>query len=159
MRVYQAHDGAAELLGLLHQALRLAVALGLRAAEIASDAAFQVGALLLGDDRHLAAIDAPDAAHDSAVVGERAVAMQLDEIIEQGSDVIQRRRPLGVARELHALPGAVRRGGLLRPGHGDVDAGGGWPGAGQVGHALAAQRPPHARGRGLLADGLSHRVG
>jgi hypothetical protein len=39
------------------------------------------------------------------IVGEAAIAVQLDEVREQVVDVIERRRARGMPRHLHALPG------------------------------------------------------
>ncbi len=71
LRVDDAHDGPAELLRLLHQTQRLSVPFGLRAAEVAFDALFQIGAFLLGDDGDRASSHPSDAADDGGVVGER----------------------------------------------------------------------------------------
>ena len=109
LRVHEAHHRTAELLGLAHETQRLAVALRLRAAEVARDTFAQVGALFLGDHRHRAAADPSEAAYDGPVVAEHAVAVQLDEAVHERVDVGERRRTVHVARQLHALPRAVRR--------------------------------------------------
>ncbi len=116
LRVHEAHHGAAELLGLTHEAQRFAVALRLRAAEVARDALFEVASFLLRDHRHRATLDPAEAAHHGAVVAEHAIAVQLDEPVHERVDVGERRGTMHVARQLDALPCAVRRGrsGLAR---------------------------------------------
>ena len=42
---------------------------------------------------------------DRVVVAELAVAVQLDEVVEERLDVVRGERPLAVARDLDALPG------------------------------------------------------
>ena len=119
LRVYQAHDGTAELLGLAHQAQALAVALRLRAAEVAGNALLQVGALFLGDDGNGHAIDPADAADDGAIVGEAAVAVELEEALYHMVDVELRGGPVDVAGHHHAFPCRVLvgRAGLLHGKH------------------------------------------
>ena len=65
-----------EAVGELHQALRLAIALGPRHAEIVLDARLGVVALLLAEHDDAAAVQPADAAHDGGVLAEGAVARQ-----------------------------------------------------------------------------------
>jgi len=53
------------------------------------------------------------AADDRGVVAVHAVAVELDEVVEQELEEVARVRPLRVARELGALPGRQARVGLL----------------------------------------------
>ena len=97
--------GRLNLLGQLHQPHGLAVALGLGHAEVVPDAALGVGALLVADDHDGAAAEAAEPAHDGLVLGEVAVAGQRREVLDQGVDVVEAMRPLGMARDLRLLPG------------------------------------------------------
>ena len=90
--VDEGQDRQAEAFGHLHQAQRLAVALGLGHAEIAADLGLGVAALLVADHHHRAAVDARQAADDGVVVGEGAVAGQLLELVADHPQVIQRVR-------------------------------------------------------------------
>ena len=96
-----------------HEAQRLAVALGLRAAEVARDALGQGRALLLRDDRHgtprrstrgraTMAPSSPKARSPCSSMKPSTNAVE----------VARRRGPAHVARQLHGLPGAVARSGL-----------------------------------------------
>ena len=104
LRVDEAHDGAPELLGLAHEAQALAVPLRLRATEIALDAVLQIAALFLGDHRDRLVADPANARDDRAVVAEPAIAVELDEPVDNTIDVVARRGPVHIARELHAFP-------------------------------------------------------
>jgi hypothetical protein len=81
-RVDQADDGEAELLGGAHQALLLAVALGMGHAEVVHRARHRVGALLLAHHHHPAAVQLGGAADHGAVVAEEAVAALFGEVGE-----------------------------------------------------------------------------
>jgi hypothetical protein len=76
-RVDEHDDRPAELLGELHRAQRLAVALGPRVAEVAEDLLLGVAPLLVADDEHRLAAVLGEAGDDGVVVGEAAVAVQL----------------------------------------------------------------------------------
>src|SRR4051812_20150947 len=93
-----------ELLGQLHQAQRLAVALGLGHAEVAQDLFLGVAALLMADDHAGRALEARQTAHDRGVLRVRAVAVQLFEVGEQCLNVVQCVGPLRMARDLRDLP-------------------------------------------------------
>ena len=72
--VDQGDDREVEAVGEVHEADRLAVALGAGHAEVAGDARAGVVALLVADHHHGAVVEAGEAAHDRVVVGEGAVA-------------------------------------------------------------------------------------
>src|SRR5690606_35927511 len=74
-------------------------------AEVARGALFGVAALLVTDDHARGAVKARQAAHDGLVVGVHAVAVQLVEIGEYFTHVVERVRPLRVARHQGRLPG------------------------------------------------------
>src|SRR5262249_51348250 len=63
-----------------------------------------VAALLVADHHHLAPVEARHAADDRLVVGEGAVAGELDELVEEELDVVERERSRRMAAELHLLP-------------------------------------------------------
>ena len=104
-RVDQRDDGHVELVGHLHQAHGLAIALGLGHAEVVADAALGVGALLVADDHDRAAAEAAEPADDGLVLGEVAVAGERREVLDQRADVVEAVRALGMARHLRLLPG------------------------------------------------------
>jgi hypothetical protein len=89
----------------LHQAQRLAVALGPAHAEVAQAPLLGVTALLVAQHHAGVAVESREAADDRQVVGEVPVAMQLDEIREDLVDVIQRVGTLRMAGDLGDLPG------------------------------------------------------
>ena len=60
--------------------------------------------------------DPPDAGEDGPVVGEGAVAVQLDEALHDAVEVASGRGTAHVAGDLHGLPGAARRGLAAHPG-------------------------------------------
>ena len=103
-RVDQGHHRNPEPVGQLHQADRLAIALGLGHAEIVLEARGGVVALLMADQHHPAAVDPREAADDRGVVRKRAVAGQRQEIVGDAGDIILEMRPVGVARDLRLLP-------------------------------------------------------
>ena len=102
--VDQRDDRQPEAVGEAHEALRLAVALGARHAEVVLDPAVGVGALLLADDHHGVAAEAADAADDRPVLAEQAVAGERREVLDQVGDIIRGMGTVGVARDLGLLP-------------------------------------------------------
>ena len=104
-RVDEGDERQAETLGHLHEAQRLAIALGLRHAVVAAHPLLGVAALLVADQHHGSPVEARRSADDGEVVRVHAIAVQLLEVAEDEPDVIERVRPLRVARELRDLPG------------------------------------------------------
>ena len=102
--VDQRHDGQAEAIGELHQANRLAIALGLAHPEIVLQPARGIVAALVTDHEDAAPAKRRKAAEDRLIVTERAVAREQHEILEQASDIVLEMRPLAVARDLRLLP-------------------------------------------------------
>ena len=94
--------------GELHHAHRLAVALGVRHAEVPMGALADVAAFLVPDERDGLALEAADAGNERRVVRERAVAVELDEVVEDPLDVVERVRAVLVAGELDRAPDLVR---------------------------------------------------
>ena len=81
-RVHQGDDGQAELLGLLHQPERLAVPLRPRHPEAAVGVLLGVAPLLVAEHHDRPAVEAGRAADQGRIVGEEAVAVQLDVLLE-----------------------------------------------------------------------------
>ena len=102
-RVDEADHREAELLGQLHDPEGLAVPLGVHLAEVALDPLAGRPALLMADDGHGRALVEGEAGHDRRVVGEAAVAVDLQEILGQGLDIVQGIGPLRVAGDLDDL--------------------------------------------------------
>jgi hypothetical protein len=59
----------------------------------------------MADDHDRSAAQASRAGDESGVVGEEAVAVQFDVLLEDGADVVQGVWPLGMTGELDPLPG------------------------------------------------------
>jgi hypothetical protein len=108
--VQKGNDRPAELGGHLHDAQRLAVALGLRHAEIAEKTLFGIATLLLGHDHHRTAFELGEAGDDRRVVTEVAVAVNLLKVLENAADVVEGMRTFGVAGKLDAPPGGITSG-------------------------------------------------
>src|SRR4051812_50153237 len=63
-----------------------------------------VAALLVSHQCNGLAVEAADAGHERSVVRERAVAVQLDEVVEDSLDVVQGVRPVLMAGALGGAP-------------------------------------------------------
>src|SRR4029450_8741266 len=105
--------GVPTLLSQMHEPERLAVALGMRHPEVTGDLLARVPPLLMADHDDAPPLESGEAADDRGVVAVHAVAVELDEVVEQELEESARVRPPGVARELCALPGRQARVGLL----------------------------------------------
>ena len=105
--VDERHDRQAEPLGELHDPHRLAVALGVGHPEVAPDVLVRLGALLLADDDEPPAVDPGESRDDRLVVAERAVAVELDELVGHRRHELERVRPLDVPGELDPRPDRV----------------------------------------------------
>src|SRR5581483_5852506 len=99
-RVDERDERKAVELGELHHAHRLQVALRIRHPEAPLRALLDVATLLLADERDRTAVEFAEAGDHRAVVRAAAVAVQLEPVVEQPLDVIERVRALLVAREL-----------------------------------------------------------
>jgi hypothetical protein len=106
-------DRQPEPLGELHRPHRLAVALGVGHAEVAPDVLVRVGALLLADDDDPSTVEAREPDDHGGVVAEQPVAMELDEVVRDRVDELERSRPAEVARELDPCPDRLARVGQL----------------------------------------------
>ena len=104
-RVDERDHREAEALGDLHHAHRLLVALGIRHAELPVERAPSrrgpSGARSATTVRPSSRAEPRD---ERAVIGAAAVAVQLDPVVDQPRDVVQRVRPVGMARELDRAP-------------------------------------------------------
>ena len=105
--VHEGDDRQPEALAQLHDPHRLAVALRVRHPEVAPDVLVGIGALLLADDDHPAAIEPGQPGDHRRVVTEQPVAVELDEVVGHGRHELERPRPLEVARELDPRPDRV----------------------------------------------------
>ena len=90
--------------GELHRAHRLPVPLRIGHAEVAPRALLDVAALLIADQRDRAAAEAPEADDDRRVVAVLPVAVELEPVVEQALHVVERVRPVRMARELDGTP-------------------------------------------------------
>src|SRR5207244_13028237 len=105
LRVDQGEHRTPEARGQLEQANGLAVPLRASHPEVARDPLGLRPSALMADDHDRAAREAREPADDGAVVGEAPITVQLHELRAQPPDVVERRRTIGMARELYALPG------------------------------------------------------
>src|SRR5262249_28819562 len=103
-RVHERDQRKAVSVRQLHRAHRLAVSLGMRGAEVAVDAVLDVAPLLLADERDRATVEASDPGDDRVVVRATAVAVELEPVVDEPLDVVERVRPVLVPRELDAMP-------------------------------------------------------
>src|SRR5690242_11912653 len=83
---------------------RLAIALRVRHPETAIDTLVDVAPLLLPDEDDRAAAELAEAGDHRTVVAERPVAVQLEPVLEQAVDVVERVRPVIVAGQLDLPP-------------------------------------------------------
>ena len=90
----------------LHLHQRLAIAFGMGTAEVAGRPLGQVLPLLVADEHHLVVVEVGEAGDDRLVVAEGAVAVQLDELLEDQLD--DNRGSAGAAGA--ARPGRSARG-------------------------------------------------
>ena len=102
--VHEREHRHAEALGHAHDPHRLAVALGVRQAEVAADVLFGVLALLEADDGDAPVADPGQAGDHRRVVAEEAVAVQLDELVRHALEKLERVRALEVSRLLDVRP-------------------------------------------------------
>ena len=65
-------------------------------------------AALVADDHDRLAVVGTDAADDRGIVAERPVAVELEEVGAEALHVVERLRPVDVARELDPLPRGQR---------------------------------------------------
>ena len=114
-RVDECHEREAVTIGELHRAHRLAISLGVGHPEVAARALLQVAPLLVTDQHDRAAVELADSGHDRVVVHPAAVAVELEEVLQDPLDVVERVRPLLMTGELDPLPDLLVRGVVLQP--------------------------------------------
>src|SRR2546422_5789215 len=93
----------------LKRAHRLPVALGIGHPEVPLRALLDVASFLVADEHDRPTVEAADPADDRRVVRAGPIAVQLDEVIEQPFDIVERVRPLGMAGELDRAPDLLPR--------------------------------------------------
>jgi hypothetical protein len=96
-------------LGELHHPDRLLIALWVRHPELAVEPLLDVAALLVADDHDGAAVELADPGDESPVVGARAVAVELDPVVDHPRDVVERVRTVLMAGELDRPPDLLVR--------------------------------------------------
>src|SRR5580765_3474466 len=102
--VDQADERELVQVGKLHQPHRLAIPLGIGHAEVAVRPFLDVSSLLIADERDRATVETSKADDERVIVGPAAVPVQLDPIVEEPLDVVQRVRAVLMARELDRTP-------------------------------------------------------
>ena len=96
LRIDKCDEREPETIGELVNPRRFAIALGMRLAKVALDAIGGRAPALLADNRYRNfAPKVREARDDRAVIGKAAVAMNLEEILEQPLNVVERLRPSG----------------------------------------------------------------
>ena len=70
-------------------------------------ALLEVTALLVADERDRLAAERADAGHDGRIVALRPVAVELDEVVTDALEIVERVRPVLVTRELYGMPGVA----------------------------------------------------
>lgn len=103
--VDESDDGEAELGGELHFEQRLAVALGVCAAEVAGEFFLRVASLVVADDEALDGADASESGDDGGVFAEASVAVEFAEVLADHGDVVTGLRSSGVAGDADGVPG------------------------------------------------------
>ena len=87
--------------------IALRVPLGIRDPPVPVAALLRVAALLLADEDDGAAVEPAEPGDDRPVVRAAAIAVQLEEVVEDPLDVVERVRPILVPRQLDRLPDLV----------------------------------------------------
>ena len=104
-RIDEGNHRHAEFFAETHQAQRLAIALRMRAPEVAHHVLLGIAPLLVSDNDATLAAEHRHSAWHCAIVGKAAVAVQFNPVRKTALNVIERERPLSVPRDLDPLPG------------------------------------------------------
>ncbi len=107
--IHEAYHRQAELGPHPHLGQRLAIPLGMCAAEVAGAALLDGASLLMSHHHDLVLVEPGEAASDGAIVSEVLVAVQLDELVEHLREVVGRLGSILVSRDLNRLPGTQIR--------------------------------------------------
>src|SRR6266567_36069 len=111
--VHEAEQRKPVQLSELHQPHCLAIALRIGHAEVAVGSFLDVAALLVAHECDRATVEATETDHQCVIVGPAAVTVQLDPVIEEPADVVERVGTVLMPRELDRTPDLlVRRRGL-----------------------------------------------
>ena len=103
-RIDQGNHRHPEFFAETHQAQGLAIALRMRAPEVAHHVLLGVAPLLVSDNDATLAAEHCHSAWHCAIVGKAAVAVQFDPVRKTALNVIERERPLSVPGDLDPLP-------------------------------------------------------
>ena len=98
-------DRQTELVRQPHQPQRLAVAFRMGRTKIAQDVFLGLATFLRADDHDLVVVQPRQTADHRPVVAKQSVTVQFGEIVEGHLQIIQCVGSLGMAGQLHALPG------------------------------------------------------
>src|SRR6185503_19609172 len=88
----------------LHHPHPLAVALGVRHAEVSPRPFVDVSSLLLADDRDRLAAEAAQSGDERRILGASPVTVQLHEVLKETLDVVEGVRTLGMTRQVDGPP-------------------------------------------------------
>ena len=91
----------------LHDSHRLPVTLGVGHPVVALHALADIAGLLMTHQSDGSSVETTDTAYDRLVVGESAVTVELDEVLEHPLHVVERVGPIGVTGELDLFPDLV----------------------------------------------------
>src|SRR5918996_2792569 len=112
-RVDHRDEREAVPVGERHRPHPLAVALRVRHPEVPARALLQVAPLLVPDQHDSTPLELADPGDERRVVRACAIAVELEEVVEDALDVVERVRPVLVASELDRAPDALCAGLLL----------------------------------------------
>ena len=91
-----------------HRAHRLAVPLRIGHAEVPIRPLLDVASLLVADEHDGTPVELPEPGDERRVVGATAIAVELEEVVEDPLDVVEGVRTIDVASELDRLPDLLR---------------------------------------------------
>ena len=96
--IHKGQQGEPVPLGKLHDTNALAIPLRKRHPEVSSRPLVNVAAFLVTDERNALRPKFPDTAHQSRIIGQMTIAVELDEVIEQTLNVVKRVRTILMPR-------------------------------------------------------------
>ena len=92
-----------ELLGELREAHRLAIAVGIRHAEVGRHVFLDGRTLVVAEDQHLLLVDCRETANQAPIIVHEAIAVQLLKVGADVLDEIAKVRSLRIPRQLHTI--------------------------------------------------------